>query len=400
MRAGCLLALRTLVALADDPLDYESSGGTPPGAPQEGLDVKVFLPGTRVVVPDNFMDYTRGHPTLPLYDDDLQQMPGKRIRHAPPGKGLPGFNPQEPDDCPEVILNSSKNDPLKFCAPDGESKGQFMYNVWSPELVVYVPEAAWRTDAAVLIAPGGGFRHLDWDTEGLSPAEWFATQGITAFILKYRVPDLPRTVSLMDCQRAMSKVRHLAPKYGLNQSRIGYFGASASALLGIQLNAKERTYNRIDDVDDLPFKPDFMVILYPMIPNNFIPRVSDPEMAPTVMGFSTDDPCCLAQSTTRFIAEAYEKWQGGARGARRRNIFHMYATGGHGWSDCLYYPYLLDVNAPVCFFKENFVRPFLTKILSGQALDLLDFSHWAMQQTADSAGPEATALDDVLTEPE
>lgn len=60
-------------------------------------------------------------------------------------------------------------------------------NVVEPTLTVYLPEHGTATDAAVIVAPGGGFRFLSWEAEGTMVAEWLESKGITAFLLKYRL---------------------------------------------------------------------------------------------------------------------------------------------------------------------------------------------------------------------
>ena len=44
------------------------------------------------------------------------------------------------------------------------------------------------TGAAVIVCPGGGHHILAWDLEGTEVAEWLNSLGVTAFVLKYRVP--------------------------------------------------------------------------------------------------------------------------------------------------------------------------------------------------------------------
>ncbi|MGE3819922.1 MAG: alpha/beta hydrolase [Isosphaeraceae bacterium] len=88
-------------------------------------------------------------------------------------------------------------------------------NVSEPTLAVYRPSKETDTGAAVLIAPGGGYRIIAYDLEGEEVAAWLNSIGVTAVVLKYRVPrrpdtptDQPPEVALMDALRALSVVRN------------------------------------------------------------------------------------------------------------------------------------------------------------------------------------------------
>ena len=67
-----------------------------------------------------------------------------------------------------------------------DQKQQMVRNVVTPMLTVYRPSPANANGTAVIVAPGGGFRFLSWQTEGTEVAEWLASKGMTAFVLKYR----------------------------------------------------------------------------------------------------------------------------------------------------------------------------------------------------------------------
>src|SRR6478672_10793156 len=61
-------------------------------------------------------------------------------------------------------------------------------NVSKPTIAVYKPKADLDTGAAVVVAPGGGYTILAWEHEGTQVAEWLNSLGVTAVLLKYRVP--------------------------------------------------------------------------------------------------------------------------------------------------------------------------------------------------------------------
>lgn len=66
---------------------------------------------------------------------------------------------------------------------------QMVRNVVTPTLTVYKPDPAKSNGTAMIVAPGGGFLFLSWQTEGTEVAEWLASKGVTAFLLKYRLSD-------------------------------------------------------------------------------------------------------------------------------------------------------------------------------------------------------------------
>lgn len=135
-----------------------------------------------------------------------------------------------------------------------------------PELAVHLPAQA--NGAAVLVIPGGGYTALMIDKEGHDAAQWLTSLGITAFVLKHRLPGEGhangRDVPVQDGQRAIRLIRHLASRWGLDGQRVGVVGFSSGAHLGAVLGtAYERSvYAPRDDADALSARPDFMVLAY------------------------------------------------------------------------------------------------------------------------------------------
>jgi acetyl esterase/lipase len=125
--------------------------------------------------------------------------------------------------------------------------------------------------AAIISIPGGGYRHLAWDKEGLDIARWFAARGVTGFALAYRLPHEgwsagPMT-PLADAQRAIRLVRSRAVEWGIDAKRIAVTGFSAGghlcANLAAQFNLK--VYTPQDDIDELSARPDLAAPIYPAI---------------------------------------------------------------------------------------------------------------------------------------
>mmetsp|Transcript_47592 Transcript_47592/g.146609 ORF Transcript_47592/g.146609 Transcript_47592/m.146609 type:complete len:466 (+) Transcript_47592:88-1485(+) len=145
-----------------------------------------------------------------------------------------------------------------------------VFKVAVPQLVPFlVPrDHPNRTDVSVIIAPGGGGTMLAWENEGTDVAKWLNLLGISAFVLKYRVPTPNWTKGdpVIDAQRAVSLVRHMAPALGLNASRVGLFGASHGGFVASYTAfAAGRQYPRRDVVDDQSPVPNFLLLLYPEI---------------------------------------------------------------------------------------------------------------------------------------
>jgi acetyl esterase/lipase len=114
---------------------------------------------------------------------------------------------------------------------EGQRKVERLTNVTKPTIAVYQPAEEKRQDAAVVICPGGGFRILAMDLEGTEVAEWLNSIGVTAIVLKYRVPardpKAPHLVPLADAQRALSLVRSKAETWKIDPQKIGILGFSA-----------------------------------------------------------------------------------------------------------------------------------------------------------------------------
>ena len=142
-------------------------------------------------------------------------------------------------------------------------------NVSEPSLTVYHPPAGRRTGACVLICPGGGYYILAMKHEGTQVAEWLNSVGVTAAVLKYRVPspkgEPAQLRPLLDAQRAMSLLRRHAQAWGVNPKRVGVLGFSAGGHLAAWLlcegNRRPPAYPAA--TSDPPCRPDFGILVYP-----------------------------------------------------------------------------------------------------------------------------------------
>lgn len=135
-----------------------------------------------------------------------------------------------------------------------------------PTLTIYHPKKPNGT--AVIICPGGGYQHLSVRKEGYKVAEWLNTLGITAFVLKYRLPSdcimKDKTIGpLQDAQEAIRYVRRNASKLGINENKIGVLGFSAGGHLSATLST--RFDDDIYQHDEISAKPNFSILIYPVI---------------------------------------------------------------------------------------------------------------------------------------
>lgn len=151
-------------------------------------------------------------------------------------------------------------------------KGYHISKVKEPTLTVFKPTQEKANGTAVIICPGGGYGVLAFDHEGYKVATWLNQLGITAFILKYRLPsDLimqNKSIGpLQDAQKAMSIVRKNAKKWNLNPNKIGVIGFSAGGHLASTLSThfNKKVYNSQDTTSA---RPNFSILIYPVISMN------------------------------------------------------------------------------------------------------------------------------------
>lgn len=86
----------------------------------------------------------------------------------------------------------------------------------TPMLTVFRPRAGTANGTAIVIVPGGAYTHLAGWHEGSQVAGWFASRGVTAFVLRYRVGDrAPLPIPLLYGKRAMRFVRSNAARFGI-----------------------------------------------------------------------------------------------------------------------------------------------------------------------------------------
>lgn len=139
--------------------------------------------------------------------------------------------------------------------------------VVNPTLTIFLPENPNGT--SMVICPGGGYAYLAINKEGFKVAEWLNTLGITAFVLKYRLPsdDIMKDKSIGPLQDAQESIRYIkrhAEKWQLNPDKIGIIGFSAGGHVASTLSTHyyDSVYNSADSTSA---KPDFTILVYPVI---------------------------------------------------------------------------------------------------------------------------------------
>jgi acetyl esterase/lipase len=207
-------------------------------------------------------------------------------------------------------------------------------NVTRPTLTVFEPAAAKRNGACVVIFPGGGYNILAWNKEGTEVAEWLNGLGVTAVLVKYRVPARKGreryAAPLEDAQRAVGMVRSRASQWGVDPQRIGVLGFSAGGHLAATLsnNFGERVYPVVDEADQTSCRPDFALLIYPAYLVDAKTNVLSPELKvsdktpPTFLVQSQDDGVRVEGSLFYFLA---------LKNAKVPVEMHLYPSGGHGY---------------------------------------------------------------------
>lgn len=142
--------------------------------------------------------------------------------------------------------------------------------VTSPTLTAYFPPTnVVNSGKAVIICPGGGYAILAITHEGHDIAKLLAANGVSAFVLKYRLPKDEIMVDkrigpLQDAQRAIQLVRERASEWGIAENQIGIAGSSAGGHLAATLSTHYQNAV-IANPHHTSLRPDFSLLLYPVI---------------------------------------------------------------------------------------------------------------------------------------
>jgi acetyl esterase/lipase len=207
-------------------------------------------------------------------------------------------------------------------------------NVSQPTLTLYPAPKEKRTGATVIVCPGGAYQILAMNHEGTEVCEWLNSIGVTAVLLKYRVPARPNQprhlAALQDAQRAVSLVRGKAKEWDIDAERIGILGFSAGGHLTAMTATSfgKRSYEALDDVDKVSCRPDFAILIYPayLVNEEKTGLHKDvqvtKETPPMFLVHAADDRLVASNSAVLYMA------------LERVGVpaeLHIYTSGGHGF---------------------------------------------------------------------
>lgn len=234
--------------------------------------------------------------------------------------------------------------------PDGAPGAQGKEPGDIPTITVYLAPADKANGAAVVICPGGGYGALAMNHEGHDVAKWLNSNGVAGIILKYRhAPKYRHPIPLGDAQRALRLVRFHAKDWKLDPTRVGILGFSAGGHLASTAGTHfdKGQADAKDPVDRLGCRPDFMVLVYPVITfvgpnahvgsrNNLLGKDQDPKLVeslsnekqvtadtpPTFLTHTKEDKGVTAANSQMFY-DACKK-------AGVPAEIHLYEKGAHG----------------------------------------------------------------------
>jgi len=223
-----------------------------------------------------------------------------------------------------------------------------------PKLTIYLPPKQKATGAAVVICPGGGYGGLAMDHEGHQIAEWLNSLGVAGFILEYRHRNsgagYGHPAPLQDAQRAVRMVRSKAGECNIDPNRIGILGFSAGGHLASTAGTHFDKGNSEakDPIDRVSCRPDFMVLLYPVISlgESFAHKGSgrnllgdNPE--PKLLDYLSNEKQVTPQTPPTFLVHTYEDkvvpaensiyFYLALRKAKVPAEMHLYQKGRHGF---------------------------------------------------------------------
>jgi acetyl esterase/lipase len=235
---------------------------------------------------------------------------------------------------------------------DPQLTDRAVHGITCPRLVVFRP--AVPNGAAVLVAPGGGYRWVVIDKEGYEIGRWLAARGYTVFVLFYRLPGdgwrAGPDVALSDAQRAMRLIRARARDYGIMPDRVAVMGFSAGGHVCGDLATRfdVRTYDPVDAADRFSARPDVAAPIYAV--QSMTPPLAHAGSRDLLIGKdastalelahgtaanvrSTTPPCFLVHAEddpTVDVGNTLE-FRAALKAARVPVETHLFTAGGHGF---------------------------------------------------------------------
>ena len=222
-----------------------------------------------------------------------------------------------------------------------------------PSLTIFLPEKGKTTSVGVVICPGGAYGHLATDHEGRQVGQWLNSLGIAGFMLQYRHhgsgAGYGYPAPLQDAQRAIRMVRSRAAQWSLDPQKIGILGFSAGGHLASSAatHFDESFYEPNDAIDQVSCRPDFAVLIYPVITmrepythrgsvQNLLGRNPDPALVAKLSNETQVTP----QTPPTFLVSTWEdtavpcensiQFYLALRKAKVPAELHIFDKGGHG----------------------------------------------------------------------
>jgi acetyl esterase/lipase len=253
---------------------------------------------------------------------------------------------------PEDSIPNSKPHSMQEEVNNPGSGRAFVLKVSKPTLTVFLPDASRANGTAVIICPGGGYHGLAIEHEGYEVAKKFNEWGVTAFVLKYRIPSdeimQDKTIGpLQDAQRAIQLVREKAKLWQINPKQVGIMGFSAGGhLAGSATVHFDQAF--IANPLKTSLRPDFSILVYPVISftdeyahrgsrEALLGREPDPakvkfftlenqvsRKTPPVFLVHAKDDRTVRIDNSQKLAEALSK-------AKVKHDLYVYEKGGHGF---------------------------------------------------------------------
>jgi acetyl esterase/lipase len=169
-----------------------------------------------------------------------------------------------PDKIPGAIANASYK-----VERDSNESWSWMKKVSDPTLDYYPVKKEKSNGTAVIVCPGGAYSVLAIGHEGSQIAHWLNSIGVSAFVLKYRLPSdeimTDKTIGpLQDGQEAVRIVRRHAKGWNIDPNKIGIIGFSAGGHFAssVSTHFNEKVY---ESMDSISARPDFSILIYPVI---------------------------------------------------------------------------------------------------------------------------------------
>lgn len=150
-------------------------------------------------------------------------------------------------------------------------KKKILAELKEPELFAFLPPIKERNQMSVIIIPGGGYSKLTYDEGAFQIAKWMNTQGISAFVLNYRLPTstdlIQREIApLQDIQAAIKYIRKNAEQWKISSNLLGVVGTSAGGHLATSVSNITKDYTELKgDWESISTIPDFAVLFCPVI---------------------------------------------------------------------------------------------------------------------------------------